>query len=771
MPSDEWKKLNRELKILQAKKSAGGYLHPKDKARLEWLQERLGEAEEVKRIAIEESDYEGPKKTTSDDHWATEVSEELMDKAGKQKLTAQYEKEQIGRQKRKFEARDYRETGGPTFKQEGLSQFAVEATDDLKSGEVGLAQAPGEEVEAARKRDHHRAVHVKDESERLTKKAEGSANPFALDISDGLATGLDDYKTYEDSAVPDSGAKSFEVDVGDDTVLDEGSTEALPYEEVSEDVQSLMRKSYELPKGESDESHGAKTTHLVEDSGDDDVDADLLSQAVEFAEKKGLVDEEQAWAVDEDGNEATYTQETEDLNSAMQTSQPLPQPAAKPKRRVRWSDEADTQPAAKAAEGITDTAETKEYSQLQEAIEAERRVSQQPKEPEPQIEVPDLTDDEDDDGILIPEPPDLEDDGPQVLIPEPPQHETQEAETGGESQVLIPEPPAETADPGHDSLREPASVDEVPDLSDGEELELAIDIEPERPPARENQPPKPAEQPQKSAENIAADDFWGLSDDRPAIPEPPQPAAGTEEATAAESPRSRPAPKPEAAKKGSRPLPALSFSPDQVVPAKEPPKQKRVRSLVPDDSGPRGGADSGSFLNDLFDDSSGAAGGPDSGASEAAPLIEPGAPPGTSPFGPPKAKKSAGKPNDLSGPRRATVHFKDGVNRRGTVSNVDTDTDLIRLEPLPGSNTPAEDIVAMAVKAIFLLLPRGTSYPEKEGNETKIVMIDGRKLEGYTPDYDPRRKAFTLFPKQDRGNIERVIVFNEAIKNIWFEDQ
>ena len=49
-------------------------------------------------------------------------------------------------------------------------------------------------------------------------------------------------------------------------------------------------------------------------------------------------------------------------------------------------------------------------------------------------------------------------------------------------------------------------------------------------------------------------------------------------------------------------------------------------------------------------------------------------------------------------------------------------------------------------------------------------LIDGRKLEGFTPDYDPRRKAFTLFPKDDRGNVERVIVFNDAIRNIWFDE-
>jgi hypothetical protein len=219
----------------------------------------------------------------------------------------------------------------------------------------------------------------------------------------------------------------------------------------------------------------------------------------------------------------------------------------------------------------------------------------------------------------------------------------------------------------------------------------------------------------------------------------------------------------------------LSFTPDAVQPAKPEP-EKKVRTLVPNDIGPdisaATGATEGSFLNDLFEDESGA------GQSDGMIPVAPTSPPRNtetirsapvfSGSRPGLAKR--GKANDLSGPRRATVHFKDGVNRRGVLGNVDTDADLIRLEPAPGDNTPAEDLVALSLKAIFLLLPRGAAYPEKTGLETRVTMMDGRSLEGFTPDYDPRRKAFTLFPKADRGNIERVIVFNDAVKNIWFQE-
>jgi hypothetical protein len=128
------------------------------------------------------------------------------------------------------------------------------------------------------------------------------------------------------------------------------------------------------------------------------------------------------------------------------------------------------------------------------------------------------------------------------------------------------------------------------------------------------------------------------------------------------------------------------------------------------------------------------------------------------------------KPNDLSGPRRAAVHFKEGASRRGVIKEISTNEDTIHLYPQGSIDHPGDDLVALALKAIFLMLPPGTNYPPKKGLSCKIVLIDNRSLEGFTPDYDPNHKAFTLFPTQNRGNIERVMVFNEAVKNIWFSE-
>jgi hypothetical protein len=102
------------------------------------------------------------------------------------------------------------------------------------------------------------------------------------------------------------------------------------------------------------------------------------------------------------------------------------------------------------------------------------------------------------------------------------------------------------------------------------------------------------------------------------------------------------------------------------------------------------------------------------------------------------------------------------------VGEIDLDASSIQLTPPDGG--AAETFNALALKTIFLLLPPGMSYPEKQGQRVRVVLIDGRTLQGTSNDYHPNRNAFTLFPAEDRGNIERIIVFTGAVKNIWFEE-
>ncbi len=704
---NEWKKLERELKILRAKKAAGGFLHPKDQARLEWLEQRLGDAEAVKRIEIDEPVDGGPKVKTSDDHWATEVSEELLKKAEKQKLARPWEQERQGRPEKVIEVKDYQKEAR-TFRQKGLSNFAVDLTEDLKGGEAGISDLPQEEEEAAEKIDHVKAVYAQDETERLVKKSGKSSNPFALEIDDSFAFGLE--KTAEsESLVPDTGAKSFGVDVDEETL---GTGPVERYEEVNPEAQKLLSSlGVEAPGEEPDLSLGAKTTHSAEDVADGKLDENLVKEAVDYAEKKGLVEREHVWATDENGEEVEMDslQEEEPTQITGADAGKLPLGAS-------WAEqENDNEKTAVIApsEDLLAAAVQEELSMPRTSREAEENDKDGYGL---ELELPDLSEEE----PLIPEPP-QEPAGPTQATP---------ASVSADVIELAPPEPEQAQAAGGDE-------DDIPDLSDD-----AILLEDEPISTRPDQTTD-SEKTTKAPFATDADDFWGLG-------------AGTEPEPTTEAGSLQPG------SSQDEPLPALSVP--SAAPRSAPPSQMsepKVPAAAPEKQKPAS-RDPISLMS-LFEDAPSPE--PEDGilpaSSEVADLFQ-------APVRP-SAPKKKGRPNDLKGPRRATVHFKDGVNRRGVIGHIDTDADIIRLEPVTGSNQPPEDLIALSIKAIFLMLPRGTTYPEKRGNKVRLVMMDNRKLEGFTPDYSPNRKAFTLFPAEDRGNIERVIVYNDAVKNIWFD--
>ncbi len=664
---DEWKKHIRELKVLRAKKKAGGWLPPKEAKRLEWLEERFGDAPEIERIQIDEPVDAGPKVTTADHGYATEVSEQLLKKAEKYKLTKAWEKEEQ-RKRRAFEARERRE-GEKTFKQEGLSGFAVEATEDMKSGEIGLAEVPQEEEQGQKKIEHGQVVYAQDESERLTKKTEG-ASPFALNISDRLTRGLEQHKDYDSGTVPDTAAKSFEVELDDDELNALNTPERAPTkaDDLSEDIQVLLKKSYDLPK-DAELSDGEKSTHRVGDAGEDLSTLDLMRQAVDYAGQEGATQEtDQVWSVDEEGDTLPYEEQVEDLGASTGTGETveaeIPQPDASDNLAVLVPD-APEEPEKKKPR-FTDTAPTRP-------------------------------------GVA-----------PSEMVTEM-----------GEA-LQVPEPVTEE--------------DQVLEIDGGDIVEVPLDVDLE---VDHSSPAEAAAQKtQAQDEDLDVDKFWGISEEaRPQAPpaEPP---------TLPEQQRPQ-APKPRAKK----PLPALS-----VAAAPPPRKQKPAPRPAPLPVDRKS-------IDALFED----AGDPAGGGDEIAPVVAPQPAPARPK---PAAAFAAGttQPVDIPpGPRKATVHFKDGVTRRGVIGQFDTNADLVRLDPPVGSSAPSEDLVALALKTIFLMLPRGATKPRVNGPAVRLVLIDGRSLEGVTSDYDPHRKAFTLFPKGARGNIERIIVYNDAVKNIWFD--
>ena len=770
--SNEWKKLNREMKILQAKKKAGGLL-PKEKERLEYLLERFGGAVDVTRIRLSEDiQAEGPKTLTSDDHFATEISQELLDEAEDFKAEKAWDKD-VKVEEAKFQATDSRQ-GKETFKQESLSPFAVDLTQDFK--DEGFSEEPEEEDEAAEKRATFGKVnYAKEENFQEAGAVQGGDNPFAMSLDPALAGALGDFADSQGGGVPNRAAQDLVADYGDEFEEEEPTDFTARVDDSESEVQDLFERGDEQTSDDA-LSHGELTTHSAEEDEEADVDYDLMRSAMDYAEDAGLAEQEaEIWAVDEEGNELEA--EDEDVEQEIPT---------------RFGD---------APEGFG--VGTNDPGQSGSS------------------------------GVLIPDPPAEPSGDMGVLIPDAPESsdglgfdEEEEPTAVGEMPDEVddifggaPEFTAEESISGislEDQVPDMSGDDEVPDMSgdDDENYDVDLWVEPEEDPefggpaegrdgyqpaalpddddgwAPEPSPMASGGDPGSAAPGDEMDSFWGLSDDQ--TEEPSAPTAATAEPTIMQDPfpdQSLPTGTVQgpgqAQTNDSKPLPALNLDAARVQSAPPKPDKAAERRAAIRQAASRPepkltGSDTGkadALLSSLFGEP--AAKQSSSDDEDLEPII----------IGPAKGKpnaestgrrtvvgrgvsrQAATQANDLSGPRRATVHFKDGVNRRGMVHTIDTDSGVVDLHPNPGSDAPVERLNSLALKAIFLMLPRGVAYPEKQGYYCKAMMIDNRAIEGYTSDYDPARKAFTLFPTEDRGNIERIIVFNEAIKNLWFPEE
>ncbi len=746
--SSEWKKLNREMKILQAKAKAS-VLTPKEKKRLAYLEERFGEATNATRIRLRENiDDNGPKTLTSDDHWATEVSEELLQDAEEFTPQKAWEKD-VEVKEAKFAAHDSRK-GKQTFKQKGLSQFAVDLSEDFQ--EEGFEEAPEEEEEGAEKQAQWgRVNYAKEENfEGAGKTAQGS-NPFAVDLDASLAGALGNFADSQQSVVPDNAAKGFEISQEEDLLEDDEAVDFTARVDQEEVVQDLFKEGENTSVSDEEAlSFGEMTTHRAEEDEGEEIDYGLVKEAMDYAEKKGL-DEDAAeiWAVDEQGQEIEYTSEESIIEPGVPTAfgrpppDEAPPPATPDDLAVLVVDSAeddsgmDENPTSivDPPEGIDGVLEDKgESTSIESSPSPVTEV-----EPE-QDAIPDLSEGSQPayevDLWVAPEDDDL-----------PPPSD----DTSGQHKGYEPPPPPDD-DAGW--MPEPS-----PMATSGDPLELDLSdesIEEHSPPSANNIP--------SAVEDM--DSFWGLAEETQMAPKG---SADLEELSISDKelePPDEVDSEPESA-----PLPALDLAGASAAP------RHQVKAAAPP-KGEKFGLDRGeALLNNLFGEAP-----QDEDKHQAA--EEPPEPIIVGPA--PKKKASvARKPhvgrgvsrvkptkhNDLKGPRRVTVHFKDGVNKRGVISKLDTDASTIVLQSPKGSNKSKEKLNALALKAIFVLLPKSVDYPEKSGYYCKIVLMDNRKLEGYTPDYDPNRQAFTLFPMENRGNIERIIVFADAIKNLWFPEE
>ncbi|HSA22325.1 MAG TPA: hypothetical protein P5076_12795, partial [Myxococcota bacterium] len=517
--------------------------------------------------------------------------------------------------------------------------------------------------------------------------------------------------------------------------------------------------------------------------------------AMREAEQKGqAVEVTETWQVDEQGHEIPVSQEAdaEAPTSAFLVPPPPPapppEPPARPRPVARFSD-GETAPGT-----LSEAARTPRFAEGTTAPGADAEAAVRPARAEPTVaNVPMVTQAEDSPAGRM---------ATAAGISEARLDDVPDFSDAAESELgLLVEP--EEAPPGQ---RKPAVEPDYDyqkamhdDLSAVPEFEAEDMSQVSKPNAVPLAPPQaPSE----------LDSFWGLADEpttSPTVAARPaaapvrgaKPAASVpfpEADDAPALPAPSPAPAARAKAGGARPLPALNVQAVKVTaqpaaarPAAARPAPAPVAKAEPRDQG----AD---LMGSLFSEADDAAEAPApargrpaasarpaAGARSAAsarpaagarpaPATRQTAAKGKPLSARPAAAGAKGRPNDLRGPRKATVHFKDGASKRGTVSEIDLDADWIRLEPAATGQGQAEELNALALKAIFLMLPPGLAYPAKSGTALKLRMIDGRNLEGHSPDYHPNRKGFTLFPKLDQANIERILVFNDAIKNIWLEE-
>ena len=678
--SKEWEKYNRELKILRAKQKAGGLLRA-ELERLTWLEERFGEAAEHSRIQVEDPTQAGPTTKTTEDHYATDVSQDLLEEAHKYMPQKKWERD-APKQKAKFEASDPRR-GQATFRQEGLSSFAIELTEDMRDLTQPETQADS---------DWGDPDFLQQEE---TKPVNGQ-NPFAVALDEDLQASLSNLDE-EESAVPEAGAKTFEAnldDLGDQTNIEQ-TLSAQPLPAQAHDLLSRAAQDQHLEQDQ--QSIGQATTHQVDET-DNTLDFGLIRQALEYAEEHDLIDDDQsAFSVDEQGREV------EDYD--------LPQSKGLPLARLKLKPTSTSEePLDELQDDLADELEILDSGEF-ESIESAETKPIEPAQIKPELE---------------PLPIEELEQIPELITDYRSDHETHP--TNQQEQDLLP-----------------ALDDDIP--GDSHEFEVPLWIEPasaggsnEAPSLGEDREPTQPSSAPSDSEQLA--DLWESED-------PKRDFFDHRYQNQAENmlPSLGLAP----ADKDAGQEPISSAQPNQATPTQGSPRRSNtlMASLFDDP------VDNSPALDDLFGEQQ-TQGPPEPSIrkSESTDIIR---------------KRKPHKESPFKGPRRVTVHFKDGFNRRGTMRELEPAAAQFHLEPKPNTNEQPERFDALALKAIFVMLPRGNSYPTKTGTQCKITMIDGRSLEGFTDDYDPSQYAFTLLPKTDRGNIERVLVFLDAIKNIYFE--
>jgi len=109
------------------------------------------------------------------------------------------------------------------------------------------------------------------------------------------------------------------------------------------------------------------------------------------------------------------------------------------------------------------------------------------------------------------------------------------------------------------------------------------------------------------------------------------------------------------------------------------------------------------------------------------------------------------------------IHTLEGVQKRGTVRNVDLSSYAIELLLPDGGR---EMLDTKLIKAVFFMVPIGQPVPKPEGAPIAVTLQDGRQLKGQSPDYQPGGAGFFLYPSDQRSRAGRIYIYASAVREI-----
>jgi hypothetical protein len=117
----------------------------------------------------------------------------------------------------------------------------------------------------------------------------------------------------------------------------------------------------------------------------------------------------------------------------------------------------------------------------------------------------------------------------------------------------------------------------------------------------------------------------------------------------------------------------------------------------------------------------------------------------------------------VPGMHRVVVHTADGQVKRGTVTDVDLESDALLLSAQGGQ---AERVPVGEVKAVFFMLPPGAQPAEPEGKRVRVTFRDGRQVAGFSADYAPEHPGFFVVPCDTRTHTQRIWVYRSAVRQV-----